>query len=128
MSQNERTARISEHSLGVITQAVLDEFRKASENFPAFNSGHEGYAVLKEEMDELWEAVKLNQKPHPERPDLMQKEAMQVAAMAIRFLHDVSFNEKRTACSCRPNWLSASCPATRINCAACIRCDQELKA
>jgi glycyl-tRNA synthetase beta subunit len=55
--------------------------------WPAFNSAHEGYAVLAEEVDELWEHVKVNQK----RRDIvaMRKEAIQVAAMAIRFVLDV---------------------------------------
>ena len=86
-------ADISETDLAVIIQGVLDEFREASSNFPKFNSAHEGYAVLQEEVDELWEAVKLNQKRHPERGELIQKEAIQVAAMAIRFLHDVCMEE-----------------------------------
>ena len=83
-------SHISEHSLGVINQAVLDEFRVASRKFGRFHNAHEGYAVLLEEVDELWEAVKLNQN-NPEREDRILREATQVAAMAIRILHDVSF-------------------------------------
>ena len=81
---------ISEHSLGVINQAVLDEFRKATRKFGRFHNAHEGYAVLLEEVDELWEAVKLNQN-NPEREDRIMSEATQVAAMAIRLLHDVCY-------------------------------------
>lgn len=63
--------------------AVLAEVRQAQSNWPAFNSAHEGFAVLKEEVDELWDHVKTNQK----KRDLhaMRKEAVQVAAMAMRF-------------------------------------------
>ena len=85
---------ISEINLGVIDQAVRDEFREASSKFQKFNSAHEGFAVLKEEVDELWEAVKLNKKKHPERNDLMMRECTQVAAMAFRFLHDVCLEEE----------------------------------
>lgn len=67
------------------------ELRIAMENWPAFNSAHEGYAVLLEEMDELWEHVRLNQKKRD--PLAMRKEAIQVAAMALRFAIDVC-NEK----------------------------------
>jgi len=81
---------ISEHSLGVINQAVLDEFRDATRKFGRFHNAHEGYAVLLKEVDELWEAVKLNQSD-PEREDRILREACQVAAMAIRILHDVSY-------------------------------------
>ena len=82
-----RTA-INPAILDQIFQEIEDEFRSASENFPPFASEHEGYAVLLEEVDELWEAVKLNQKRNPNRQLLCQKEAKQVAAMAIRFLYD----------------------------------------
>jgi len=84
-------AFVNEGSIETIDHAVWTEFRQASERFPKFNSPHEGFSVLKEEVDELWEAVKLNNK-NPARAGLMQKEAVQVAAMAIRFLHDVSYN------------------------------------
>ena len=52
-----------------------------------FNSHHEGYAVIKEELDELWEEIRkrdgLRMKP------LLKKEAVQVGAMALRFLVDL---------------------------------------
>lgn len=68
-------------------QGVDDELKKAVANWPAFNSAHEGFAVLAEELDELWDHVKTNQK----RRDLaaMRKEALQVAAMALRFALEV---------------------------------------
>jgi hypothetical protein len=52
--------------------------------WPPFNSAHEGYAVLAEEVDELWQHVKVNQK----KRDLvaMRAEAIQVAAMALKFV------------------------------------------
>lgn len=51
------------------------------------SSAHEGYAVLLEELDELWDHVKTKQS----KRDLseMRKEAIQVAAMALRFAVDV---------------------------------------
>ena len=64
---------------------VHDEFKRASSKHGGFNSAHEGYAVLLEEVDELWEEVKKRQ-PDPAR---MREEATQVAAMALRFLVDI---------------------------------------
>ena len=71
----------------IILGCVREELHTAQVNFPAFNSAHEGYAVLLEEVDELWDHVKTNQK----KRDIaaMHKEAIQVAAMAIRFEHDI---------------------------------------
>lgn len=75
------------------SQDIFEEMADASTKFPAFNSGHEGFAVLKEEVDELWKAVKLNKKRHPERAELMRKECIRVGAMALRFLHDMELKE-----------------------------------
>jgi len=71
---------------------VADELVKARDKFPSFNSRHEGYAVLKEEVDELWEEIKNNTpagtNPVETVPLSLQKEAVQTAAMALRFLMD----------------------------------------
>jgi len=70
---------------------VLEEVYKAASKWPPMNSAHEAYAVLAEEVDELWDHVKTNQS----KRDLqaMRKEAIQVAAMALRFAVEVC-NEK----------------------------------
>jgi hypothetical protein len=70
---------------------VSSELDLAQETFPPFNSPHEGYAVLKEEVDELWNAVKAlpsgTAKVEPGQE--IEYEAKQVAAMALRFLIDL---------------------------------------
>ena len=65
-----------------ILDLVKFEFFLASRKFPPFHSTHEGYAVLREELDELWDEVKDNNVSNA------CKEAYQVAAMAIRFIFD----------------------------------------
>lgn len=70
-----------------ILDRILKEFEDATFKFPAFNNAHEGYAVLLEEVDELWENIKLNQST-PGRTELIRDEAIQVAAMAIRLIYD----------------------------------------
>lgn len=68
------------------TDAALEMHRealRARDKFPAFNSTHEGYAVLAEEVDELWDDVKAN------RVEAAIVEATQVGAMAIRFIADM---------------------------------------
>jgi NTP pyrophosphatase (non-canonical NTP hydrolase) len=67
--------------------SIVAEFNRASSIYPAFNSAHEGYAVLLEEVEELWDEVKKS----PKKRDLskIREEAVQVAVMALRFLHDV---------------------------------------
>lgn len=63
------------------------EVSRAEQQWPKFNSAHEGYAVLLEEADELKAHVFTNQKHR----DLaaMRREAVQVAAMAVRFVLNV---------------------------------------
>lgn len=47
---------------------------------------HEGYAILLEEVDELWQIVKL-QEPNPLA---IRDEARQIAAMAARIMVDLT--------------------------------------
>lgn len=77
--------------LGILHAEVDAELARAAK-WPAMNSAHEGYGVLMEEVDELWDHVKTRQKNR----DLaaMRAEAVQVAAMALRFAHDIC-NEER---------------------------------
>jgi hypothetical protein len=63
---------------------VEAELRSAVTRFPKMNSAHEGWAVIWEELDELWTEVRGND------PVRAREEAVQVAAMAVRFLLDVS--------------------------------------
>lgn len=73
--------------LGAVLLEVGGEVSGAEAKWPPMNSAHEAYAVLLEEVDELWEHVKTNQKRR-DMPE-MRKEAIQVAAMAVRFVRDV---------------------------------------
>lgn len=63
---------------------IRSELVRAQAKFPGFHSGHEGWAVIREELDELWDAIKANDPTHA------SYEAVQVAAMALRFLVDCS--------------------------------------
>lgn len=71
-------------------ESVLLELNGAVNKFPAFNSSHEGLAVIEEEFLELRDEVFSNPNKFPGRNERMREEAVQLAAMAIRFLVDVS--------------------------------------
>jgi hypothetical protein len=81
-------------------QLVLDELARATRKFGVFHSAHEGYAVIAEELDELWDEVKKNKGgvdySAPVARCRMAREAIQVAAMALRFLVDVTFDSDLT--------------------------------
>ena len=67
---------------------VEDELVFARDKFPPIHSIHEGYAVIKEELDEFWEECK------EKRIDIMKnknmlKELVQIAAMCQRTAEDM---------------------------------------
>ena len=75
----------------VIINVILAEVSRARSMYPKFASAHEGYAVLLEEMTELQSEVFKSPKNRDYKA--MKEEAIQVAAMAIRFLIDVTPKE-----------------------------------
>ena len=75
---------------GAANAAVLEATRAAGK-WPPFNSAHEGFAILLEEIDELKDHVWRNQKSRDIAA--MRQEAIQVAAMALRFIADVCNEE-----------------------------------
>ena len=66
-----------------IVREVLSELDRATALHGPFHSAHEGWAVLLEEVEELWDEIKAND------PVKARKECIQVAAMAIRYLMDI---------------------------------------
>lgn len=76
---------------------VLREYGKANEKYPKFQSNHEGFAVLLEEIEEtedeivkirkisgnLWEKVKREKSLYP--TEEMIEEVVQIAAMCLKF-------------------------------------------
>lgn len=84
---------MNEHKeIWIVLAEIFTEVRTATTKFPSFNSAHEGYAVLLEEVDELWENVKLNQHKNPDRDRKIREEAIQVGAMAMRIVLDCCKN------------------------------------
>ena len=94
-------------------QEAMKELERARAKFGRFNSAHEGYAVLLEEVEELKREVFWGPSLFPpsvlydsaenykrlrsdERIRLMRAEAVQVAAMALRFIEDVCDAEEST--------------------------------
>ena len=66
---------------------VYQEVSRANELYHHYHSCHEGWAVIREELDELWDEIKASKGIRC--TDDMRKEAIQVAATAIRFIEDL---------------------------------------
>ena len=81
------SSNASTPELDAVLVQVGAEVAAAEAKFGPFNSAHEGYSILLEEVDELWAHVKVNQKRRD--LDAMRQEAVQIAAMAVRFVRDV---------------------------------------
>lgn len=81
-----------------IVEDVLVELRRAQRKFPrAFVNLHEAFAVLEEERDELWTAIKRNHNDGLDaREQEARAEAVQVAAMAVRMILDCVDCKPRT--------------------------------
>jgi hypothetical protein len=70
------------------------EMQRARHKFGPQASAHEGYAVILEELDELWEIVK--QKQTDRDYVAMRKEVVQLGAMVLAFLVEtVDTNNRR---------------------------------
>ncbi len=67
---------------------TVTELLSATAKFGEFASAHEGWAIIFEELDELWDEVKKKHED-PTRLNGMRTEAKHVAAMGIRFLMDI---------------------------------------
>ena len=70
------------HKIALIK--ISEEFRRASELYPDFHSNHEAYAVILEEMDELWDEIKRSKDVRGN--ERITKELIQIGSMTLRYL------------------------------------------
>jgi len=82
-------AAVNRSKVDKIAAEFVAEMLKATEKFPSITTEHEGYAIILEEMEEMWENIKLNQYKHEDRKKMIRKEAIQVGAMVLRLIYDL---------------------------------------
>lgn len=96
-SRNIRNSEINSERLWMFLDKIEYEARRAFAIYNGFASPHEGYAVIKEEVDEFWDDIKDDKYSHA------SEEAMKIAAMCVQFALQYSdtdnldelLNEKR---------------------------------
>lgn len=76
-------------------ELVIREYQRANEIHGPFKSLHEGYAIMLEEFDELWDEIK---KRNPDM-NAIQEEVVQIGAMALRFLVDICEEDQHNGTS-----------------------------
>jgi phosphoglycolate phosphatase-like HAD superfamily hydrolase len=77
--------QLDQDKAALILHLIGIELADATKANGTFHNAHEGWAVLYEEVDELWEEVR---EKYPDEGKQL-KEAVQSAAMAVRFIHDL---------------------------------------
>lgn len=76
------------HKIALIR--IYEEYLEACKQHPNFNSPHEAYAVIFEELDEVWDMIKGTRLPYSnQNRDSMKNEVVAVGAMALRFMIDL---------------------------------------
>lgn len=81
LSVTERLQLASE--LYDIALEVRDEVVRAIEKHGHFASPHEAHSIIEEEFEELWDEIKADRGYQQSAMD----EALQVAAMAVKYIH-----------------------------------------
>jgi len=84
--QSVRRERIS----ALMDRVETELFRAMDLHRKRINSPHEGYAVILEELNEVWELVR--EKRPMEHSLALEKELVQVAAMACRTIIDLELD------------------------------------
>lgn len=77
---------VTEEQIDKVLALVKGELMKATALHGSMKSAHEGYAVILEEVDELWDEVKADRGYHSGA----QREALQIAAMGARYVLDIT--------------------------------------
>lgn len=81
----QRAAPVTACPVSAVLREVHTEAHRAMEKHAPMHSAHEGISVLREELDELWDEVKADRGYQ----DSARKEAIQIAAMAVRYVLNV---------------------------------------
>lgn len=84
MSYTDQELRAAMRQYANAQDEILRELYRARQRFGPMKGPHEGYAVLLEEVDELWDAIKCNNSKGK-----LRAEATQIAAMALAFMVEV---------------------------------------
>lgn len=70
-----------------LAEQIDDELSRAKAHGLEFASLHEAYAVMLEELDEIWDITRLKRRDR--HAETLKHELVQLAAMAIKAIHSM---------------------------------------
>jgi tetrahydromethanopterin S-methyltransferase subunit H len=79
-------------NIGKSIKTIITEYNHTIIKHAPFHSTYEGWALIKQKVDELWEEVKKEESG--DSKEAMLKEAAQIGAMAMRFIIDLGIDDK----------------------------------
>lgn len=79
-------------NIGKSIKAIITEYNRTIIKNAPFHSTYEGWALIKQKVDSLWDEIKKEETGGSR--EAMQKEAAQIGAMAMRFIIDLCNDEK----------------------------------
>ncbi|MDR3539585.1 MAG: hypothetical protein P4L69_01245 [Desulfosporosinus sp.] len=92
----------------VTATLLIEELKRANKIYgTSFVSPHEGYAVMLEELDELFEEIR-KKRPDKER---LREEAIQVGAMVMKFIMSID------------HWAKGEKQSIEASCGKCRQCE-----
>lgn len=83
--------KVAAEVFGFLGEVREEYARVAKEHGEHYHSAHEGWAVMFEEVDELWEEVRRKRKNRD--PKAMRAECVQIACCALKFA--LSFGKEK---------------------------------
>lgn len=83
------TTNMTTEDVRAVLNMVESEVFRARRKHEGMKTPHEGYAVILEELDELWELVKADNAVG----QAARSEALQIAAMAVCYILEVARDE-----------------------------------
>ena len=91
-----------------VAELLIKELNRANCMYgTSFSSAHEGYAVILEELDELFEEIR-QKRPVKER---LREEAIQLGAMALKFIMSID------------HWGKVEKQSIEASCRKCRQCE-----
>ena len=79
-------------NIGRTIKTIIAEYNSTIIKNDPFNSTYEGWALIKEKVDGLWEEIRKDEAGYSK--EVVMKVAAQIGAMAMRFMVDLGTEEE----------------------------------